>query len=265
MSSTETSGFRSDEPWYGARSRVMRGFIIGTVGYVLIVVVILGTMYVLAKKVATATADYEAIKAASAELQTQYETVLKQKDAAARQVADSQARIADLQAQHATLLAQKQAADATIAESQAKVAELQRKLDQIYDFAPHIVPLDEVDEKMAYGAIGEPGFQIFSRAIRDSNRKLAFTSADDPNVGFTSPGYAQYLLRMIAPDRSLSNLKPRKGAPKNGDIISYQPAYYMFYFSIPGKEFVIGMTPEGVLALDPDFGTRMGVFVGVQP
>jgi hypothetical protein len=41
----------------------------------------------------------------------------------------------------------------------------------------------------------------------------------------------------------------------------------MFYFAFPGehKEFVIGMTPQGVLALEPNFGKRFGVYAAVKP
>ena len=40
----------------------------------------------------------------------------------------------------------------------------------------------------------------------------------------------------------------------------------MFYFNIPAlhKEFVIGMTPRGILALRPDFGAKTNVYAVVE-
>src|SRR5580765_1052264 len=100
MSSPDSLENRSDQPWYGSRTPVLRGFILGTIGYVLVVGVVLATMWVMVEKVRTATADYEAAKvklqAAQSELkdtlaksaalnsqltqlQGQYESVLKLK------------------------------------------------------------------------------------------------------------------------------------------------------------------------------------------
>jgi hypothetical protein len=57
----------------------------------------------------------------------------------------------------------------------------------------------------------------------------------------------------------LEQLPARHGAPQNGDIITYRAGYTMFYFNVEGKRFVIGMTPEGILSLDPQFGAQTGI------
>ena len=144
---------------------------------------------------------------------------------------------------------------------------LRAKLNQVFDFRQHVVPITEIDEKLGYGALGQKGFDLLRAALDDARRKLPFDGANNPNKGFTSPGYAQYLLSKIGIIKRIESLKSRAGPPKNGDIISYAPAYEMFYFSIPGahKEFVIGMTPEGVLSLDPKFGTQISVRAVLQP
>ena len=260
MNSPGPAENRSDQPWYGSRTPVMRGFILGTIGYVLVVGVVLATMWVMVEKVRTATADYEAAKAKLQAAQSEL------KDTLAKSAALN-GQLTQLQGQYQSVVKLKADADKAAADSQARVAELQKRLDQIYDFVPHIVPISEIDEKMAYGALGERGFRIFQMAIADAHQKVPFGGANTPAGGFTSPGYAEYLLSKIGIARPAGALKPREGAPQNGDIITYQPAYYMFYFRIPDahKEFVIGMTPEGVLALEPNFGTRMGVFAVLQP
>jgi hypothetical protein len=39
----------------------------------------------------------------------------------------------------------------------------------------------------------------------------------------------------------------------------------MFYFRVQGKTFVIGMTPEGILSLNPQFGHQTGVLAVLSP
>ncbi len=274
MTAPSTPELRPDEPWYGIRARFLRAFILGTIGYVLVVGIVLGTMWILVDRLSKAKSEYDSVndqlraaqaglevtRAQSAQLQSLSEELTKK-------LADLQGQLTALQGQYDAVLKQKQEADKAVSDAQAKIADLQTRLNQIYDFKPHIVPISEIDEKMAYGALGERGFRIFQMAIQDAHRKLPFGAANNPEGGFTSPGYAQYLLGKIGITQPVSALKPRAGPPKNGDIITYQPAYYMFYFSIPNahKEFVIGMTTEGVLALDLNFGTRMGIFATLSP
>jgi regulator of replication initiation timing len=250
----------ADEAWYGIRRRFLRGFILGTVGYVVVVVFVLGTMWVLVDRLSTAKSEYEGVQAQLTAAHDQLKKLHAESDTLQKNSAELKQRYDDV-------LQRKQTADKALADSQAQIAALKDQLNQIYDFKPHIVPVDEIDEKMAYGVLGERGFQLFRLALKGAHDKLSFGSANNPAGGFTSPGYAQYVLGQMGITTPVSSLKPRVGPPKNGDIITYQPAYYMFYFRIPDtkKEFVIGMTPEGVLALEPNFGTRIGVFTALQP
>lgn len=90
--------------------------------------------------------------------------------------------------------------------------------------------------------------------------------------GFDSPGYAAYILNEVGTTRIdlsqaetvsikfklLDALQPeRLYAPlQSGDLIVYQNGYAMFYFTFDVKDqndFVIGMTPLGVTALEKDF------------
>jgi type II secretory pathway pseudopilin PulG len=159
------------------------------------------------------------------------------------------------------------AAKKALSDSQAQIEELRKQLSRIYDFQQHVVPITEVDEKVAYGAIGPKGFDVVRAALEDSRMKLPFNGANDAHKGFTSPGYAQHLLSKVGITQPIATLNPRVGPPQNGDIIAYNGGYDMFYFSIPPlhKTFVIGMTPEGILALDPNFGTQTKVYAALQP
>jgi hypothetical protein len=249
----------ADEAWY-ARLRVQarRRFILGILGYVIVVGVIAVTLWVL----------WGSVDAARSELnQVRGELAKTRNDLSA-----TQSRYQSLQKEYDALTLKKNAAEQAVSESQAQVEQLKKQveqlkkqLDQIYDFRPHVVRVDEIDEKLVYGLVGERGFRILSRAIEDSHRKLPFSGVNTPTAGFTSPGYATYLLREVGVYTPIDQMPQQRGAPQNGDIIIYGAGYTMFYFDLKRKRFVIGMTPQGVLALDPNFSPPIKAVVAYQP
>jgi hypothetical protein len=135
----------------------------------------------------------------------------------------------------------------------ARIRELDRKLDQIYDFTPHIVRVTAVDANTAYKVLAPTAFRILTKAMADASAKLASGSGNTPETGFSSAGYAAEILARVGVPRDPEQLASRSGPPRSGDIVFYPGDYRMFFFRLPGKEFVIGMTPLGVLALDPAF------------
>jgi hypothetical protein len=84
-----------------------------------------------------------------------------------------------------------------------------------------------------------------------------------PGEGFDSPSFVAYILDsyglLDAPAidvrYGLDRVLPvRVGPPQVGDIVFYEAGYTMFYLvDEEGQPFVLGMTPVGVLALEPDF------------
>jgi hypothetical protein len=81
--------------------------------------------------------------------------------------------------------------------------------------------------------------------------------------GFDSPGFAGYVLQRVGrlpktdPEQALSKLPRSGGRPFIGDVILYETGFAMFYFrDFEGRPYVMGMTPVGVLALEPSFGPR---------
>jgi hypothetical protein len=46
--------------------------------------------------------------------------------------------------------------------------------------------------------------------------------------------------------------------PSIGDIVYYEGGYSMFYFEINGEQFVIGMTPLGIIAQRINFASILG-------
>lgn len=94
-----------------------------------------------------------------------------------------------------------------------------------------------------------------------------------PDQGFDSPSFAMFVLselgiaeNLIRPgeslhtaSRHLSGRLPEKSGPDVGDIVLYPMGYYLFYFKDERDDpFVIGMTPMGIIALNPDFSNPVG-------
>jgi hypothetical protein len=90
-------------------------------------------------------------------------------------------------------------------------------------------------------------------------------SGQSPGEGFDSPSFAAYVLERtgvpvgeIRPGIRLSaqlmeNLDPIE-EPAPGDLLFYPGGYVMFYYEdMKGEPFVIGMTPFGIVSLDPGF------------
>lgn len=82
--------------------------------------------------------------------------------------------------------------------------------------------------------------------------------------GFNSPNFAVSMLDSYGllprgydfSQRPWQQL-PHTRFPDNGDLVYYESGYTMFYFAVP-EEFVIGMTPVGILTLRPDFAPILG-------
>jgi hypothetical protein len=126
-------------------------------------------------------------------------------------------------------------------------------------FKPNLVPIDLSDLKTLAVGLGGTASAILQRTLFDAHANLKFGLANDPQKGFTSPGYVDFVLKEVGVNKSLSALPERNGQPQNGDIITYSGGYAMFYFKAAGKEFVIGMTPNGIFALPPDFAQMITV------
>ena len=93
-----------------------------------------------------------------------------------------------------------------------------------------------------------------SRVLDLQARNTRFSSANKPSVGFNSPGFTGYVLGRVVRGKSLKSLAATE-TPQLGDIIRYENGFDMFLLEdAEGEPFVIGMTPVGIAALEPDFG-----------
>lgn len=72
-----------------------------------------------------------------------------------------------------------------------------------------------------------------------------------PSEGFNSPVFAAYVLRQVSIG---FNELVESSSPEVGDLVVYPAGYHLFYFKDKdNRPFVIGMTPLGIVALNPDF------------
>lgn len=109
--------------------------------------------------------------------------------------------------------------------------------------------------------------------ILDRERTRWHVGGRSEAEGFDSPRFAAYVLQhesladvagalspsVASAQDAIRLALPSEHSPGIGDIVFYSTGYTMFFFTDErGKPFVIGMTPFGVLALEPDFARITG-------
>lgn len=162
-----------------------------------------------------------------------------------------------------------------ISELTSKVEELQRSLARTTDLARFRHNVDMVDLKgiaSQYPAEARVLDRILDLRGRNVGWRLGGTR---PEQGFDSPSFAAYVLQSLAlipnnedaagrdilqRSRVLRSILHRVGEPKIGDLVFYPGGYALFFFRDQRQQpFVIGMTPNGIVALEPDFAAVEGV------
>ncbi|MBV8841018.1 MAG: hypothetical protein JO000_31150 [Alphaproteobacteria bacterium] len=190
---------------------------------------------------------------------------LAQVDAARKESEASYGQVkAALAAAETQLAQQRQEAErlrAQLADSNSKLEALTAQIRESADLTRYLHPIDFADAKNLYNTAPQLG-DLLARILSLKDRNLPFNFANRPDVGFTSPGFAGYVLQELrrlpagAPDAALRTL-PSATEPQLGDVILYETGFALFYLKDHnGAPFVIGMTPKGVAALDPDFRVR---------
>lgn len=127
--------------------------------------------------------------------------------------------------------------------------------------------------------------RVLSRILEAQNQNVRWRmSGGSPEEGFDSPRFAAYMLEQAGTlseaqydglaDQSISGAQQRlvnafhatQSDPSDGDLVFYKSGYTMFYFRdfstyAPGvnPQFVAGMTPFGIAALDLHFADIIGV------
>jgi hypothetical protein len=123
-----------------------------------------------------------------------------------------------------------------------------------FDFDKHVYQLNWSDLKMLAMADDRA---IDVLGIIESRRTQVWGMSNTDEGGYNSPGFAQLVWNQMSRPPAYADLPRDTGPPHPGDIVVYDFGYHLYYFrDNEGREFVVGMTPLGVLALDYDFGPR---------
>jgi hypothetical protein len=166
--------------------------------------------------------------------------------------------------------------------TQKKLAQAEQQLKATTSLAQHTHPVRWQDIKGAANTLPDGArTTLFDVLFASENQFRWKLGGRSPSEGFDSPGFAYYMLTdglqagtslvdPIKPEASarehLCGKLPRAAKPRPGDLACYLGGYTMFYFhDSKGEPFVIGMTPKGVVALDPDFaGSPDYHFAGIS-
>jgi hypothetical protein len=141
---------------------------------------------------------------------------------------------------------------------QQQIGELQTQLAQALDLEKHIYKLDWAELKMMASENG-PATDLLMK-IESLKSKVHWGMANTAAGGYNSPGFAALVLGGRLPNGNLASLPQEAGPPYPGDVILYPGGYRLFYFRDHQRnEFVVGMTPFGVVALNYDFARPIAV------
>jgi hypothetical protein len=158
-------------------------------------------------------------------------------------------------------------------ELQQRVTSLEKQLQQTTDLNRFSHPIDFTDLKMIASRYpgAERGLELIL-TLRQRNVPWRL-GGRSPSEGFDSPGFAAYVIQQVRPgllarlastdlvaaSHTLKTTLPPTSTPQPGDLVFYPSGYALFRFDDRhNRPFVIGMTPQGILALDPDFSQSVG-------
>lgn len=149
-----------------------------------------------------------------------------------------------------------------LTESQSALAESKKALAEALNLGKSVYKLNWGELKMMFVEFGSaaPILDVIA-GIKD---RTHWGMSNSPAGGYNSPGFALLVLHKlnkIPANGTLAGLARDNGAPNIGDVVVYESGYHMFYFrDHERREFVVGMTPFGVTALNYEFGSkRVGV------
>jgi len=151
--------------------------------------------------------------------------------------------------------------------TQSELDEARTFLREAVNLSRWVVPLDMMDEKSLH-RLDSRTAELFETIMHERHIQWRLDGRS-PSEGFDSPGFAAYILRkaqynLRSVDPSTNRQVLLASFPEfcsdynNRCLVFYRSGYVMFRFKIDErngsvKEFVVGMTPQGVTALRPDF------------
>jgi hypothetical protein len=179
-----------------------------------------------------------------------------------------QGQVGEKSAELAKVTARLQTTQQQLANVQQDLAKAEQVTAEASNYVKHLHQLDWSNEKLIATEFGRAS-RLLLIIAELQQRNVHWGSQNTPDGGFTSPGFASFVLqRATGVPTTFEALPLRTGEPHPGDIIRYNPPYTMFYFRDvqPNRPagFVVGMTPFGIVSLDKDFGPEI-VEVRITP
>jgi len=191
----------------------------------------------------------------------------------AHRIQSATAQLQDLRRQAAESRGQVARLETQITDLQAKLGETEARLKEATELGRYIHQIDFVDVK-AFFSLYPQQAPVLERILELRQRGVKWhLGGQTPTEGFDSPSFAAFILRelnlpggdvrpgenLLATSRRLWDRLPPISQPRVGDLAFYPAGYVLFYFlDQQRRPFVIGMTPFGITALNPDFAKVVG-------
>jgi hypothetical protein len=170
----------------------------------------------------------------------------------------AQGELKNTQDQLHAALGQVQALQGQVTDLQTQLDAAKKQLSDALDLSKYAYTLHWDDLKLLYVQNGNAGEVLVKIEQLRSNVKWGM--ANTPAGGYNSPGFADLVLKQLGhvPNgTNIASLPHDDGPPRVGDIVVYASGYNLFYFRDQNRqEFVVGMTPLGILSLNYDFGVK---------
>lgn len=202
----------------------------------------------------------EALRADIADESAALAKVTAQLTASQQQLAASQQQLTASQRQLTASQQQLTASQQALAEARTSLAEAQKSVAEASNFVKHLHPLDWRNEKLLMSR-NPRAARLIEVLGQEQASNTHFGMQETQSGGFTSPGFANYVLsRATGHAVRYDSLPVRSGAPHPGDVVRYDAGYTMFYFvDVPpyATPFVVGMTPIGIASLEVNFGPKI--------
>ncbi|HVT81199.1 MAG TPA: hypothetical protein VHM90_11135 [Phycisphaerae bacterium] len=140
---------------------------------------------------------------------------------------------------------------AKLTDAEKQLADAQKRLADATNLVRAAHPFNPDDLKAAM-VRNPPGVGDILMRIVNLRATPWNLTGQTPAEGFNSDRFARYIIQQNG-NGTLDNATP-VDAPAPGDVALYPGGSTLFYFlDAQGRPFVIGMTPLGILSLDPDF------------
>jgi len=197
----------------------------------------------------------------------------RERDAAIEALSETEAELQSMWRRLEDTRRELEATTKELGAARATLSDMEEKRDAAADMNRFVHEIDIGDPKSAHISNPGPAAELLTTMLDLRMRGASFKwTGASPEEGFNSPTFAAYALlatregeraaRQADIGAEVSRLYKELEEverPEPGDFVLYPGGYVMLYVRDgEGRPFVIGMTPFGVLPLEPDFAEPVG-------